>query len=243
MARYKKRLIEAFETLLTQHRETHAKTESGTTSAAGPPPAPDFRVEPLATVYVRHARSYVFLESALEGVMGPELLDTATVVDATGPTKETLRARIRRARDLYYGLYIISTQDLGMPTKLDAKGDPEKAAWTDLAKTADSWALDLSKDPVAAADVRVAVPIADLGNGRARYWVVVGVRTTLAGYSYLKTDDTSAPKPDEQTRVPLPTEQFLEVTSSNKPITREELRALCDREQTVDAIQHALEAR
>jgi hypothetical protein len=43
--------------------------------------------------------------------------------------------------------------------------------------------------------------------------------------------------------VPLPTEQFLEVTSSSKPITREELRALCDQHKTAEAIKSAIQAR
>jgi len=91
--------------------------------------------------------------------------------------------------------------------------------------------------------VRVMVPIADLGGGRYKYWAVIGVRATLAGYSFITGDDMSAPPVDQQTKVWLPTEQFLEVESSAEPLSREELRALCDREKTPSAIQAALEAR
>jgi hypothetical protein len=243
MARYKERLVEAFETLLTEHRETHAKQEGPVAAAVYEPQTPDFRVEPVATVYVRHARSYVFLESALDAVLGPAVLDQAHAVGAGGPEGETLRARIERARDLYFGLYVMATQDLGFHPKLDAAGDPAQANWTRLAERAQTWVDGLASDPVAAADVRVAIPIADLGGGRARYWAVIGVRTTLAGYSFLDGDDVSPPKPDLQARVPLPTEQFLEVTSSSTPMTRDELRAICDREKTADAIAKAIEAR
>jgi len=243
-ARYHRRLREAFSTLLTQHRETHIEAAGAKSAGAPPPPrVPNFRLEPLATAYVRHARSYVFLESALEQVLGPAMLDSASALGAGGPEPETLRARIRRARDLFYGAYLMSCEDLGMRPRLDAAGDPPAAARGELIRNARGWLAGLAGDALAAADVRVIVPIAQLGQGRAKYWAVIGVRTTLAGYSYIWGPTMSQPSPDEMARVPLPTEQFLEVTSSATPPTREEFRALCDKQQTAAAIKAALEAR
>lgn len=246
MARYKKRLQEAFETMVTQHRETHVKqanTDVGAVSVPYVPPTPDFRLEPLATVFVRHARSYVFLEAALDTTMGPDFLDQAVTVDASGPTKITLRTQLQRSRDLFFGLYLVSCQDLGMHPKLDAGGDPKPDARDALAKAADSWLLGLPSDPVTKSDVRVMIPIAQLDETHWRYWAVIGVRTTIAGYSFIEGTDVSPPAPDKQTRAALPTEQFLEVTSSATPLTREEFRKLCDQYQTADAIKAALEAR
>jgi hypothetical protein len=244
-ARYKKRLEEAFSTLLVEHRETHVKqVDSVSTKAAiEPPPTPQFRLEPLATVYVRHARSYVFLEQALELVLGPAALDGAVAVDDNGKTTETLRARIERARDLFYGLYLVSSEDLGFAPALAEVGDPANDRWPELAASASQWLAALGDDPLAESDVRVMVPIADLGGGRYKYWVVIGVRATLAGYSFIVGDDMSPPPVDQQTKVWLPTEQFLEVESSAVPLTRDELRALCDQAKTASAIQAALEAR
>ncbi len=246
MGSYKKRLQEAFETMLVQHRETHAKQADGATATAAPapPPTPDFRVEPLATVYVRHARSYVFLESALDAAYGPALLDAGVATGPSGPEGETLRARLRRTRDLFFGLYLVACQDVGLSPTLASAGDPAAADWSALASQADAWLLKLASDPVAASDVRVMIPIASLDGGRARYWAVIGVRTTLAGYSFLSGSDVSAPAdPAQMARVPLPTEQFVEVTSSDTPLSRDEFRALCDQAQTADAIVAALEAR
>jgi hypothetical protein len=70
-----------------------------------------------------------------------------------------------------------------------------------------------------------------------------GVRTTIAGYSYIHGNDASPPPAEHQARVPLPTEQFLEVVSSANPLTREELRAICDQHKTPDAIRQAIERR
>jgi hypothetical protein len=244
-ARYKKRLQEAFSTLLVQHRETHVKqAETGVASGAiAAPLTPQFRLEPLATVYVRHARSYVFLEQALQGVLGAALLDTAVAVDEKGKTTETLRARIRRARDLFYGLYVVSSQDLGFKPALAVAGDPPTDQWASLATAANQWLGALPSDELAASDVRVMVPIAELSPTRYKYWAVIGVRATLAGYSFIHGSDMSAPPPDQLSKVWLPTEQFLEVESSAVPLSRDELRALCDEKKTADAIKAAIEAR
>jgi hypothetical protein len=242
-ARYKKRLQEAFSTLLVEHRETHVKQDDVVGLSSAPAPPPQFRVEPLATVYVRHARSYVFLEQGLDAVLGAGALDAAVAVDEKGKTTDTLRARIQRARDLFYGLYIVSTQDLGFKPALAAPGDPTEDKWVSLAADADKWLAALINDALAASDVRVMVPIADLGAGRYKYWAVIGVRATLAGYSFINGTDMSAPPVDQIAQVWLPTEQFLEVESSDVPLSRDELRTLCDENKTADAIKTAIEAR
>jgi len=76
-----------------------------------------------------------------------------------------------------------------------------------------------------------------------KYWAVIGVCATVAGYSFIQGMDVSPPKPDEQAGYWLSSEQFLEVTSSATPLTRDELRAQCDGAKTADAIKAALGAR
>jgi hypothetical protein len=243
-AKYKKRLKEAFQTMLVQHRETHAKqADVAQPTSIAIPDVPDFRVEPLATVYVRHARSYVFLEQALDPILGDGWLDRAKAFGDKGAESETLRARIHHARDLFYGLYLTASQDIGLKPTLDQTGDPAPATWTALASVADKWLLGLADDPIAKHDVRVMIPIASLDGGRAKYWAVIGVRATLAAYSYLQPGGAPAEKLEDISRVPLPTEQFIEVISSNTPLDREEFRALCDQQKTPEAIKAALAAR
>jgi len=243
-ARYKKRLQEAFATMLVQTRETHVKQLSMAVGMAGPPETPHFRLEPLATVYGRLARSYLFLEAALDAVMGPELLDQGHAVGASGMQHETLRSVVERAAGLAFGMYAIACQDIGLKPLLDQAGDPaQEQLWGALASDADAWLANLASDPIADSDVRVVVPIADMGGGCFKLWAVIGVRTTLAGYSYIQGMDMGAPAVDKQSKVALPTEQFLEVTSCGGLLTRDEFHALCDANQTADAIKAALEAR
>ena len=230
--------------MLVQHRETHAKQADsvGLTSIALPT-TPVFRAEPLATVYVRHARSYVFLEAALDHVLGAGVLDQAFAVSADGPATETLRARIHRTRDLFFGLYLTSCQDVGLAPRLGEVGDPSPAQRDALAAAAASWLDQASADPVMKSDVRAMIPIAQIDDTHARYWAVVGVRGTLAGYSFITDGTMATPTVADQARVALPTEQFVEVTSTSTPMSRDEFRALCDQNATVDAIKKALEAR
>lgn len=235
-AAYKKRLQEAFSTMLVQHRETHVKQLEGELTAVSVPQAPEFSVEPLATVYVRHARSYVFLEDALDASMGKDFLDTAVAVDANGATTDSLRTRIHHARDLFFGTYLVSSYELGMKPKLDSAGDPAASAWPELTAAAFAWLGTLAEDPIANADVRVLVPIASIDAAHTKYWAVIGVRATPAAISFIDGEKGVAD-------VALATEQFLEVTSSNVPPTRDEFRALCDANPTADAIKAAMEKR
>jgi hypothetical protein len=192
---------------------------------------------------VRHARSYVFLEQALEPILGDGWLDRAKAVGENGAESETLRARIQHARDLFYGLYLTASQDIGLKPTLDQTGDPAPSTWTGLASAADKWLLGLADDPIARRDVRVMIPIASVDDRHAKYWAVIGVRATLAAYSYLGPNGVPAEKLEDISRVPLPTEQFIEVVSSKTPLDREEFRALCDKHKAPGAIKAALEAR
>jgi len=90
-ARYKKRLLEAFKSMITKRRETHARQMSmtKTASAAPSPPSniePRLRVEPCATFYLRTARAYRFVGNFLETTVGKTNLQ-----QLSGLRKESLR--------------------------------------------------------------------------------------------------------------------------------------------------------
>lgn len=127
--------------------------------------------------------------------------------------------------------------------KLGEVGDPAPEQRDGLAERAATWLDHAAADPIMKSDVRVMIPIAQIDETHARFWAVVGVRGTMAGYSFIKDATMAMPKVLDQSRVPLPTEQFMEVTSSSTPMSREEFRALCDQNATVADIKKALEAR
>jgi hypothetical protein len=71
---YKKRMLEAFQALITKRRETHSRTaKTAEAVAMAPPPAeikPRLRVEPSPSYYLRTARSYDFLLNFLLAAVG-----------------------------------------------------------------------------------------------------------------------------------------------------------------------------
>ena len=99
-ARYKKRLIEAFEALLTKRRETHARSLTFALGAAAPLGAgdvcPRLRIEPCATFYLRTARAYAFVESVLQAAAGEEALARISRTPPQRPSRETAGPGTRR---------------------------------------------------------------------------------------------------------------------------------------------------
>ena len=102
---YKKRMLEAFQALMTKRRETHARQAK---FAAAPEEAPlqelssvrpRLRVEPNPTYFLRTARSYAFLANFLEATLGEETLKSLKGAPRGGravdrpPRRITLDAR------------------------------------------------------------------------------------------------------------------------------------------------------
>ena len=117
--RYKKRMREAFKALLTKRRETHLRQMSLTLGAAMPLPLPKkiqprLRVEPCPTYYVRTARSYAFLFNFLEASVGADGLKALHGLRQDHPQTSDLYAELTGQRDLFYGLYLVSCEDLGL---------------------------------------------------------------------------------------------------------------------------------
>jgi len=101
---YRKELIGLFKALLALTRETHVKQlEVPTLGAAAPPPfvrlkiSPDLTVEPLATYYLRRARSYRFVREMLQQSFGPEALGELQRLTAAGPVNLSLDTELIRS--------------------------------------------------------------------------------------------------------------------------------------------------
>ena len=260
--RYKQKLVDTFKSILIETRETHVKqlerfALGGSASAYVEVPTvdvyPQFPVEPFPTFYLRTARAYAFLNTLLRSILGDAFLD-ATHRVGDGGTRGTpsLAAELRDETRLLYGLHLATSAALGMRDAMTAE---EKAAFPvaqaqdDAAAYATGWAAT----PDVAYDPRVIVPAAiDFNAGTATYWAVLGVRPVLSVASFYPgfepRDVTSSGcivgKFIEH-RTVLFTLANVQVTTSlgAPPLTRDELRALCDANVTEDAIVAAIERR
>ncbi len=121
-------------------------------------------------------------------------------------------------------------------------------------KLADNWLHRAYRDEDLAVDTRVSVPLyVDPNRGVTRLWATLGVRlskleakyATLPQIKPVKGGDWKAV---EQGKVHpanylIPVDEFAEIELKGmRVLTREELRAVCDREQTKEAILKALES-
>lgn len=221
--KYKQRMLEAFKALVTKRRETHVRQLGGAAGGAAPPTAvaPRLRVEPNPTFYLLTARAYAFLETFLTDYWikgsGISLLHGKR---EGGERPMVLQDELKSMRDFFYGLHLISCEDIGMKDGLLVDEVPKRwDCYRLAARWAEHWyeggtAIDdpnriLSERKEAlwqsdfdlAADTRVAVPMYT-NPGSIRCWGTLGVRSVKLRAWYAtppkirEIDEKGAPKGD-----------------------------------------------
>ena len=256
---YKKRMLEAFKALITKRRETHIRTMEAPKPAAEPPMkpppleinvAPRLRVEPAPTYYLRTARAYAFLANFLEAAAGKEALKSLRGLKQGGERAVDLHAELLWMRDAFYGLHLIAAEDIGMKPGIAADEPVDRDG---SYRIASDWLAKAIDDVDLAADTRVSVPIYfDLGRDVTRLWLTLGVRLTKLEAEYARPPSIKPAKSEgdwkpvaehklQGARYLIAVDEFAEVELKGiRTLTREELRAICDREKTKEAILEAL---
>lgn len=204
-AKYKKRLREAFEAMLTKRRETHVKylDRPGTAGdhVEPMPCTPELSVEPCATNYLRTARAYRFLADALKAQLSEKELRSIHLPGS----RSGLLDHLNDATDVFYGLYLVVCNDIGMCPRLQ-EGElenhrvsvpnigktnrrgciiaalpgvsaNEQAARLALWARAKDWLKRCGEQDLANEDVRVIVPVlSNMRGTQVRYWSVIGTK-------------------------------------------------------------------
>lgn len=253
---YKKRMLEAFQALITKRRETHVRQVETAAGAEAPREleevAPRLRVEPCPSYYLRTARSYAFLESFLHDALEDETLGQLHGLTKDATREPDLATELQSMRDLFYGLALVSAEDIGHQPKLNEGeiGDPEACYQSAIA-----WLEELADDPDLVQDTRVAVPVyVDPLQGKMRLWVTLGVRLTQLDTRFM-TPPRIKPASGEgdwqavekwklaEASYLISVDEFAEVeVPTLSPPNRDELRKLCDEHQTKEKIVEALSA-
>jgi hypothetical protein len=256
-AAYKKQLIDTFETIITETRETHVKQLATAVAIAAEPMLmdlyPKLPVEPFPTFCLRAARAYRFLGTFLEATLGPGFLGGLARLHEDGSTgATTLAAELARTTLLVYGLPGTACASLGMRPESHLLADETTAidqkAAPDVAR---QWLAAWQSDPDATADPRVIVPIANT-DGEPRYRATIGGKSLPISAEFVAGHEPQVANPNGYCRVngwvPHPYDLLVEDTveisgkPTNPPPTREELRRICDENVTHDAIVTALQA-
>lgn len=243
---YKERLIGAFKSLITQQKETQILNQLDSLGAAATPVPelvvyPGLRLEPCCTLYLRYARSYDFALNFLRSTVGDAVLKKTRGLKKDGERKATLFDELKEMRDLFYGLYVVSAQDIGLKTNFLKDEDIDVDSCGHLALR---WLNDLSSDPDLQVDTRVIVPIAQVdGAKKTRQWATVGIRLAKLKASFAKAPkirfaavgkgkpgewkEATSTKEEEHS---IAVEEFAEVDCA--PLTRDQFRSVCDKGKT-----------
>jgi hypothetical protein len=211
---------------------------------------PRLRVEPCPSYFLRTARAYSFLANFLEVAIGKETLEKLHGLKQDGERRETLYAELHAMHDLYYGLYFISAEDIGLKTALAKEENVDVKHCTQRAV---EWLPKAFQDPDLAVDTRVSVPIfVDLNQPVTRIWATLGVRLARLEANYARPPSIKPAKGESDWKVAeghrlggssylIPVDEFAEFELQGlKVLTRAELRAICDREKTKEKIVEAL---
>jgi hypothetical protein len=251
---YKKRMLEAFQALLTKRRETHVRQlyMAEAKSAKAPPDKvqPRLRVEPCPSYFLRTARAYGFLGNFLEAALGAPVLQQLHGLTKDGARSPSLLEELHSMRDLFYGLYLVSAEDIGLKPALAAD---EIIDQNRCYKLAGDWLTKAFQDPDLATDTRVAVPVYwDSAQKTTRVWITLGVRLARLEATYARPPHLKPAEGGQEWKAVetyrlgsssylIPVDEFAEVELAGlRVLTREELRAVCDRAKTKAAILEEL---
>lgn len=255
---YKKRMLETFQALVAKHRETHVRQvaiseASLSGSPAGPARAPkirpQLRVEPNPSYYLRTARAYAFVTDFLNVSVGKSFLQALHGLRSDGARDLDLYKELQFQRDLFYGLYLISVEDLGLKIAL-AADEPVKVE--DCYRLASDWLSKAFADRDFREDARVAVPIYIDGNSnKTRLWVTLGVRLAPLDAAYARTARVKSQQDPqwrqlqenevEASHYVIAVDDFAEVDIPGRQVpTREDLRKIIEQKKTKEAIVAAL---
>ena len=209
---------------------------------------PGLSLEPLASYYLRRARSYDFVLRVLESAFGSEALSAMHRRTAIGSIAMPLDEELQQMRALFRGAYRATCAQIGLPPALDdggAQADRDLfAAFRD----------GLAEDPDLGRDIRMLVPVFyDRLRAKTKVWAVLGVAERRLRVSYASppavtairdaAGEALAPEVVEvgygRDSYPLVYVVSAEVYV-DQVLDREAFRALCDQHRTQAAILAAL---
>jgi hypothetical protein len=256
-APYKLRMLEAFKALMTKRRETHVLPAAPAPMEAPPEPlkelAPRLRLEPCPSFYLRTARAYAFLVTFLDSAVGADALRSVHGLREGGERPAELDSELASMRDLFYGLALLSAEDIGMRLELH---DDEPLDRDQCEKRASEWLEHAWVDPDLGIDTRVSAPIyVDPVKRVTGLWATLGVRMNRLTARYARpprikpndakeSDGWQVVEPAQliTSNYLIPVDEFAAVTlRGTRVLTRKELRAACDANPSKEAIVSALE--
>ena len=127
---------------------------------------------------------YDFLLNFLLAAVGEDGLASLHGLKEQGERSKTLLVELRWMREFYYGLHLLSAEDIGMAPALRPDEPVDRPA---CEAKATEWLASYDKDSDLAVDTRVSVPLYfDIRERKTRLWATIGVRLAKLDVSYAK---------------------------------------------------------
>jgi hypothetical protein len=208
---------------------------------------PSLTVEPTATSYQRRALAYRFLYRSLSNLIGDESLRQIHRVSEKGPVSQNLGDELRQMEALFWGAYLTSMVELGLPARLETDGSqPPALDENSCLKQFQEWKVRLLSDPDVARDSRMMVPVFyDLGRKKTKVWAFLGWEFTRLEASFardpkIEVRDKSGKECTRPVRfTPYSYEAAKPVIHEiyvSELMDRSQFRAHCDKYRTAAAI-------
>lgn len=189
----------------------------------------------------------------LLATVGDDGLSSLHALKEGGERSKNLLDELRWFREFFYGLHLLSAEDIGMVSALKSDEPVNRAA---CEAKATEWVASYVGDADLKADTRVSVPLYfDIQRRRTRLWATIGVRLAKLKVSYARPPKI---KPavgtgdwKEVTRHQLESaeyviavDEFAEVEIPGlQPLTGKELREMCNAYKSKAEIVEALSRR
>jgi len=256
---YKKELEEFFKSCLALTRETHIKQlESRRLGAAFSRLIriniyPDLTLEPLATYYLRRARSYNFIHGVLKEAFGEQELSKIYRLTASGPVGKDLLSELKEMEALFFGAALIVANETGCALQIADSDGSGNGGKKDV-EFARQWIKHVNEDTDVAADIRMMVPVFyDVQRKMTKVWVVLGYQKKFFKAKFksnpkIRVFDSKGQQIDES-KLDIPFGDqisslwypvFEEIYVKNI-LDRDTFRQLCDRYATKSEILKALQ--
>ncbi len=261
---YMKELEELFKSLLALTRETHIKqleiprVAGAARQGRGESKIridiyPELTLEPLATYYLRRARSYNFIHGVLKDTLGENNLSKIHRLTASGPVEKDLSLELKEMEALFFGAALIVANETGCALQMTNRDGSGNGVKKDI-EFALRWMNHLSGDPDVSRDNRMMVPVFyDIQKSMTKVWVVLGYEQKSVNVGFKSTPQITVfegnGKKIDESRLDVHYNYqaetlwypvFAEIYVKNI-LDRDEFRKLCDTYATRPEILKALQ--
>jgi hypothetical protein len=160
--------------------------------------SPKFRVEPVPGFYIRTARAYNYMTKAAFAILGPQAVRQVKRILPDGTESDKpLFDELRAIQRLFYGLYIVTCEDLGTPPTFEAGDEVEKEV---CRAEAIEWLAHAFDSKEASNDHRFISPMIDRRDSEKKQGDVLVMTWANCGYQLSKMTSSFVPERGPQIR-------------------------------------------